>query len=384
MSSRYSPEYEQKAAAVAGLGGVIAGDSKICDVDGEKGELVYWGYNIHDLVNASFEEVVYLLWNGELPTRTQLQAFRETLRPNVALCEPLRNLLPRFPKDASPMAMLRTAVSALGMYDTTSLLKQDPKENQKRAQVLLGQTSSIVTGFERLRRGLDFISPLQELGFAQNFLFMLTGKKPDALASQAFDVALVLHADHEFNASTFAARVTAATLADIYSAVTSAIGALQGPLHGGANEQVMKMLLEIKEVKNTEAVLASRLAQKRKIPGFGHRVYRAEDPRATHLRKMAKELGEKLGNTAWWEILMKAEAFMWREKKIYANVDCYSAAVYNLLGIPTDLFTPIFAVSRMAGWTAHVLEQYSDNKLIRPRAQYIGPPRRAFVPLNER
>jgi len=384
MATQYSPEYKARSAAVAGLGGVVAGTSKICEVNGEKGELYYGGYSIHDLVAAHFEEVIYLLWFGELPNKAQLSRLRADLAPDLELKAELKDLLKRFPKEATPMAMLRTAVSALGMTDSSSLLKPSIEENRIRAHMLMGQTSAIVAGFDRARKGQPYVAPVKELNFAQNFLLMLSGKKPDDLESRAFDIALVLHADHEFNASTFAARVTAATLADIYSAVTSAIGALQGPLHGGANEQVMKMLLEIGEVGNTEKVIASRLAEKRKIPGFGHRVYHAEDPRATHLRQMAKELGERKGDTRWYDILKKIEEIMWRDKQIYSNVDCYSAAVYNLLGIETDLFTPIFAVSRMAGWTAHVLEQYTDNKLIRPRAEYIGPPHRPFVPLDKR
>lgn len=384
MNPKTSSDYEARAAGKAGLGGVIAGSSKICEVNGEKGELFYWGYNIHDLVNANFEEIVFLLWNGELPARSRLENFSSRLRQKLSLQSELRDLLKLFPPNASPMAVLRTAVSGLGMYDSNSASDKTLQANQERAHWLMGQTSAIVASYDRIRKGLDVVSPQADLDFAQNFLLMLNGKKPDELQSRAFNIALVLHADHEFNASTFAARVTAATMADMYSAATSAIGALQGPLHGGANEAVMKMLLEIKEVSNCEKVIAGRLAEKRKIPGFGHRVYHAEDPRATHLRRMAKELGQSLGNTTWHEMLMKIEEIMWREKKIYANVDCYSAAVYNLLGIATDLFTPIFAVSRMSGWTAHILEQYHDNKLIRPRAEYIGPRNRTFVPLDQR
>lgn len=371
----------------AGLEGVIAGTSKICEVIGDKGELYYWGYSIHDLAQgATFEEVVYLLWHGELPKKSEVAELRKSLNQNTSLDPLLQDLLKRFPKDASPMAVLRSAVSALGMDDehfqkTTVAANVTNKE---RSVLLVGQCSAIVAGFERVRRGQDYIAPLPELSFAENFLYILTGKKPDTISAKAFDMALVLHADHEFNASTFAARITASTLADIYSAVTSAIGALQGPLHGGANEAVMKMLREIGDVSRVETAIHERLAQKRKIPGFGHRVYKAEDPRATHLRQMAKALGERMGNTKWYDMLKKIEEIMWKEKRIYSNVDCYSAAVYDLLKIPTDLFTPIFAISRMSGWTAHILEQYSDNRLIRPASVYIGPRNRVFVPLEKR
>ncbi len=376
-------------ALKAGLEGVVAGVSKICKVDGEKGELFYWGYNIHDLAQgATFEETVYLLLHGELPKQPELLSFSRTLNQKTFLSPQIKSFLKNFPKQASPMAALRTAVSGLGMFDIRSEekkpLEKDSAIVRDRALFLVGQVSSLVAGFEQLRKNQECIDPKPEFNHAENFLYMMSGKKPNELQSKAFNIALVLHADHELNASTFAARVTAATLADIYSAATSAIGALEGPLHGGANEAVMKLLLEIKTLENTEKVITSRLAEHRKIPGFGHRVYHAEDPRATHLRQMAKELGESLGNHLWYDMLKKIEEIMWREKKIYSNVDCYSAAVYHLLGIPTDLFTPIFAVSRMAGWMAHVLEQYSDNRLIRPRAEYIGPENRTFVPLDKR
>jgi citrate synthase len=372
------------ATIKAGLEGVVAGASKICRVDGEKGELFYWGYNIHDLAQqASFEETAYLLWNGELPNKVQLQELSSKLIKQCELNSSIRELIKGFPRDASPMAVLRTAVSALEMYDPFSKEK-DLKTNRERAILLLGHTAAIVAGFERVRHGSDFVPPREDLNFASNFLYMMTGSKPDETSSRAFNIALVLHADHELNASTFAGRVTAATLAGIYAAVTSAIGALEGPLHGGANEAVMKMLLEIGDVSRCESYVKKALSEKKKIPGFGHRVYRTEDPRATHLRKMAKELGEKLGQPQWYEMLRKIESIMWEEKKLYPNVDCYSAAVYRLLNIPIDLYTPIFAVSRMSGWTAHILEQYSDNRLIRPRAEYIGPSNRVFVPLNER
>ncbi len=377
-------DHSSSSAVKSGLEGVVAGTSKICEVNGEKGELFYWGYNIHDLAQgASFEETAYLLWHGKLPGREDLSPLSTQLFQAYQLGPSLKELMKRFPRDASPMAVLRTAVSSLGMFDET-LKDKTLEANQKRAVFLLGQTSAIVAGFERIRRGSDFVPPREDLNFAGNFLYMMSGTNPDDTSVKAINMALVLHADHELNASTFAARVTAATLADIYSAATSAIGALQGPLHGGANEAVMKMLLEIGDTANCESYIHQQLSQGKKIPGFGHRVYHTEDPRATHLRKMSKELGEKLNQLKWYEMLKKIEEVMWREKKINANVDCYSAAVYKILGIPVDLYTPIFAVSRMSGWTAHILEQYSDNRLIRPRAEYIGPKNQVFVPLNER
>jgi citrate synthase len=367
-----------------GLEGVVVADSRICFVDGIEGRLLYQGYDIHDLAeHASFEEVAYLLWHGELPTRAQLDQLNRELIQARTLPEPVLSVLKALPKDAPPMDTLRTVVSALGLYDP------DGPDNSGGANVrksvrLTAQVATIVAAIGRLRTGKPQVPPDPGLGHAANFLYMLWGKPADPESVRAVDIALVLHADHELNASTFSARVTAATLADMYSAVTSAVGTLKGPLHGGANEAVMRMLLEIKDPAKAASVVAGMLAAKKKVPGFGHRVYKTEDPRATHLRRMSETLGRKHGQPQWFEMSREIEQFLLREKHIYANVDFYSASVYYALGIPIELFTPVFAVSRISGWTAHVLEQYADNRLIRPRADYIGPRRRVFLPLDQR
>lgn len=367
-----------------GLEGVVVTDSRICFVDGIEGRLLYQGYDIHDLAKgASFEEVAYLLWHGDLPTRTQLDTLSRDLVQARALPEPVVALLRAAPKDALPMDVLRTAVSILGLHDP------DAKDNSTAASVrksirLTAQLATIVAAIGRLRAGNPPVAPDPSLGHAANFLYMLWGKPADAESVRAVDIALVLHADHELNASTFAARVTAATLADMHSTITSAIGTLKGPLHGGANENVMRMLLEIGTVAKAVPAIDRMLSAKQKIPGFGHRVYKTEDPRATHLRQMSEVLGRQHGQAQWFEMSRAIEQHMLREKRIYANVDFYSASVYYALGIPIELFTPVFAVSRISGWTAHVLEQYADNRLIRPRAEYVGPRRRQFVPIEQR
>jgi citrate synthase len=366
------------------LEGVVVTDSRICFVDGIEGRLLYQGYDIHDLAGgASFEEVTYLLWHGDLPTRPQLDALNRDLTGARALPEPVVSLLRSVPKDALPMDVLRTAVSTLGLYDP------DAKDNSFDASVrksvrLTAQVATIVAAIGRLRAGKAPVAPDPKLGHAANFLYMLWGAPADAESVRAVDIALVLHADHELNASTFSARVTAATLADMHSAITSAIGTLKGPLHGGANEAVMRLLLEIGDAAKAVPAVSRMLAAKQKVPGFGHRVYKTEDPRATHLRQMSEVLGRQHGQSQWFEISRAIEQYMLREKRIYANVDFYSASVYYALGIPIELFTPMFAVSRISGWTAHVLEQFADNRLIRPRAEYTGPRRRAFVPIDQR
>jgi citrate synthase len=367
-----------------GLEGVVVTDSRICFVDGIEGRLLYQGYDIHDLAGgASFEEVAYLLWHGDLPTRAQLDALTRDLTQARTLPEPVVSLLRSVPTDALPMDVLRTAVSMLGPYDP------DAKDNSMEASVrksirVTAQVATIVAAIGRLRAGKPPVAPDPTLGHAANFLYMLWGAPADAESVRAVDIALVLHADHELNASTFSARVTAATLADMHSAITSAIGTLKGPLHGGANENVMRLLLKIGDAANAVPTASRMLAAKQKIPGFGHRVYKTEDPRATHLRRMSEVLGRQHGQPQWFEISRAIEQYMLREKRIYANVDFYSASVYYALGIPIELFTPVFAVSRISGWTAHVLEQYADNRLIRPRAEYTGPRRRAFVPIDQR
>jgi citrate synthase len=369
----------------AGLEDVIAGVSEICFIDGDEGRLVYRGYDIHDLVNhqATFEEVVYLLWHGELPNKEQLDAITKDLKENRELHPELVNLLKSLPKDSTPMEVLRTVVSAASMYDPDN--KDNSREaNIRKATRLVAQIPTIVAYNERLRKGLDVIPPKKDNSLAENFLYMLTGKQPNPLEARAFNIALILHADHEWNASTFAARVTAATLSDMYSAITSAIGTLKGPLHGGANEQVMRMLLEIGEPEKAEEWVKNALANKQKIMGFGHRVYHTEDPRATHLRQMSKELGEREGQTKWFEMSQIIEKVVHEQKGLYPNVDFYSASTYYVMGIDVEIYTPIFACSRISGWTAHVLEQYSNNRLIRPRADYVGVKRRTYVPIEQR
>jgi citrate synthase len=367
-----------------GLEGIVAAESRICFVDGIEGRLIYQGYDIHDLVaHASFEEIAYLLWHGDLPTRPQLEALHRDLIAARPLPDPVLNLLRGFPRDVLPMDALRTAVSALGIYDPESR-DNSPAANLRKSVRLTAQTATIVAAIGRCRDGKDPMVPDPSLGHAANFLYMLWGRRPDETSRKTIEIALILHADHELNASTFAARVTAATLSDMHSAITSAIGTLKGPLHGGANEAVMRLLLRIGEPSKVVPAAREILAGHRKIPGFGHRVYKTEDPRATHLRKMSEELGRRKGELKWFEMSRALEQFMLSEKHIYANVDFYSATSYFYLGIPLELFTPVFAVSRISGWTAHVLEQLSDNRIIRPRAEYVGPRDRTYVPIDAR
>jgi citrate synthase len=355
----------------AGLEGVVAGESEICYIDGYAGVLSYRGYNINTLAeNASFEEVIWLLWKGSLPKADELAQLKKDLFANSAIPDQVLGFL-KANLTAPPMDVLRTAVSMLSLSDPT-VKDMSPAANQLKATKLMAQTSTIVTTFGRLRMGAELVSPDPALSFAGNFLYCLTGKKPDQVMEHTFDVALTLHADHELNASTFAARVTAATLSDIYSAVTSGIGALKGPLHGGANEEVIRMLLEVGTSDKAVERVHEMFAKKIKIPGFGHRVYRTEDPRATHLRRMSEALGKSTGQEDLYLMSSRVEETVKGEKKLNPNVDFYSASAYYSLGIPIDLFTPIFAVSRMSGWTAHVLEQYHNNRLIRPRAEYKG------------
>jgi len=371
----------------AGLEDVVAGPSAICYLDGEHGVLAYHGHDIHDLArDASFEEVCHLLWHGRLPTRAELGDLKSQLASARPLPEAILRLMKSLP-DAPAMDALRTLTSALAHYDADAG-DHSPQANARKAARLTGQIASLVATWGRLSAGGGPIAPDPALGHAANFLYLLTGRRPDALAERAFDIALILHADHELNASTFAARVCAATLSDMHSAIVAAIGTLKGPLHGGANAEVMKLLIEIGEGASAERVddaVRARLARKEKMPGFGHRVYRTEDPRATHLRTMSRQLGERTGRTAWFEMSQRIEQLVKSEKKLTPNVDFYSASVYHTLGIPIDLFTPVFAVSRVSGWTAHVLEQYANNRLIRPRADYVGPefPQR-YTPLETR
>ena len=363
------------AKSKAGLEDVVAASSAICYLDGDRGVLAYYGYDIHDLArSASFEEVCYLLWHGRLPNRAELGDLQSQLAAARPVSESILRLMKQLPP-SDGMDMLRTVTSALGQYDPESS-DNSQAANYRKAVRLTAQMASLVATYGRMQAGGGPIQPDPALGHAANFLYMLTGQRPDALSTRAFDIALVLHADHELNASTFAARVAAATLTDLYSAIVGAIGALKGPLHGGANADVMRLLIEIGQDAPGERVdeaVRAKLARKVKIPGFGHRVYHTEDPRATHLRRMSKELGERAGNTRWFEMSQRIENVVKGEKRLNPNVDFYSASTYYTLGIPIDLFTPIFAVSRVSGWTAHCLEQYANNRLIRPRTDYIGP-----------
>lgn len=367
-----------------GLEDVVAAHSRICDLDGKLGKLSYYGVDIHDLArHSSFEETAYLLWHGALPTKSQLEEMITQLRAARPLPGPISDLLHLLPKTTSPMDALRTGVSALSSFDPAPGDKST-EGNRRRAIRLTGVMPTIVAAWDRLRNGKEPVAPLHDESHATNFLYMLTGEMPDPYKAHLLDVALILHADHELNASTFAARVTAATLAGMYAAITSAIGALSGPLHGGANEQVMRMLLKIGEVDRARDYIQGALERKERIMGFGHRVYKTEDPRATHLRQMSRELGERMGDTRWYEISHTVEEYMKEHKGLNANVDFYSASVYYMMGIPIDLDTPVFACSRISGWTAHVLEQYANNRLIRPRAEYVGPKDVPYVPIEER
>lgn len=382
-----APAAATAAAATAGgtgLRGVVAASSSIGDVNGEQGVLIYQGYDIHDLAeHSTFEETVYLLWHGRLPTKAEFDAFKSDIGAHYELPPQVIELIRQFPRDAEPMDMLRTAVSALDFYDKECC--DISREGALRtATRLTAQFPVLVAAIERLRKGQEPIPAKPELNIAQNFLYMLKGEMPTGREARIFDICLILHADHELNASTFTARVVAGTLADVYGAVTAAIAALSGPLHGGANTNVMKMLLEIGEVDKAEDFVRDALAQKKKIMGIGHAVYKTEDPRATHLRKFSQEVGEAKGETKWYEISRKIEDYIHKEKGMYPNVDFYSASTYYMMGIPLELYTPIFAVSRISGWTGHILEQYSNNKLIRPRAEYIGQRDLKYVPIAER
>ncbi|WP_206917507.1 citrate synthase [Alicyclobacillus suci] len=369
----------------AGLEDVVANTSEICFVDGKEGRLIYQGYDIHDLVGggASFEEVVYLLWHGKLPSKAELETFTKQIATQRELPEAVLNFLRGVPKDANAMEVLRTAVSYLGLYDPDNG-DESIEANIRKATRLVAQIPTIVTSFERIRQGLEPIQPDPSLSAAASFFYQLRGEKPSEFVERAFNTALILHADHELNASTFSARVTAGTLSDMYSAITSAVGTLKGSLHGGANEQVMKMLLEINEESKAQEWIKTALDNKRKIMGFGHRVYRTEDPRATHLRKLSKEAGELAGQTKWFNMSQTIEAYVKETKGLNANVDFYSASMYYAMGIPTHLYTPIFAISRISGWSAHVLEQYRNNRLIRPRAEYVGKVNQTYVPVDQR
>ncbi len=378
-----------------GLEDVVAAESSICDVNGTEGRLIYQGYDIHDLAeHSSFEEVVYLLWFGRLPNQQELSTIQKELSVNRQLPEAVVKIMQDLPRQANPMDVLRSTVSLLSMWDPDAG-NNETEANVRKSIRLTAQIPTIIAYWDNLRNNRTLLAPKAELSLAANFLYLLTGQIPDAVATKSLDIALILHADHELNASTFAARVAAGTLSDMYSAVVAAIGTLAGPLHGGANQEVIKMLLKIGDSSNErscsgaainkiEAYIQTLLSVHKKIAGFGHRVYRTEDPRATHLRKMSQELGKLKNQLIWYEMSRKIEEVVFKEKKLYANVDFYSASVYYMLGIPIDLFTPVFAASRISGWTAHVMEQYANNRLIRPRAEYTGKKNLKYVPITNR
>ncbi|HLR53316.1 MAG TPA: citrate synthase [Pseudogracilibacillus sp.] len=370
-------------SATKGLEGVVATQSSISSIIND--QLTYCGYSIDDLTeNASFEEVIYLLWNRELPNEHQLNKFRTELIEEMHLPEALIQHLRSYDlTTVHPMAALRTAVSLLGLTDSEAD-EMNPEANLRKAVRIQAKISSIVTAFSRIRQGKDPVEPRNDLSYAANFVYMLNGKEGEDVEVEAINKALVLHADHELNASTFTARVCVGTLSDIYSGITSAIGALKGPLHGGANERVMAMLTEIGEEDNAIPYIQKRFENKEKIMGMGHRVYKTGDPRAKHLKEMSRRLTSLTGQEKWYNMSIKIEEYVKAEKGLPANVDFYSASVYHSLGIDHDLFTPLFAVSRASGWLAHILEQYDNNRLIRPRAEYVGYDMRDFLPINER
>lgn len=362
----------------------MAAKTRLSDVRGDIGQLIYCGYDINELAGkASYEEVVFLLYHNHLPNAKELAEFKDTLIGFRDLPQAATTVIQRLPKNAPPMHALRTLVSLLGCYDTTA---EDTSVDYQRRKALrlIAQVPVIVAYFHRARSGQPLVPPDPALGEAANFLWMITGEKPTEEAARTLDVCYVLHADHGMNASTFSARVTIATLSDMYSAITSAIGTLKGPLHGGANEGVIRMLQEIGSLEKVDAYIEDALAQKKKIMGIGHRVYKVLDPRAPHLKKMAQQLCAQLGDKKWIQMSERIADLMLEKKGLHANVDFYSATVYWSLGIPTDLFTPIFAIARTSGWTAHVLEQLSDNRLIRPQSEYTGPLGLKFVPVEQR
>ncbi|AFJ63075.1 citrate synthase [Bacillus velezensis YAU B9601-Y2] len=369
--------------ATRGLEGVVATTSSVSSIIDDT--LTYVGYDIDDLTeNASFEEIIYLLWHLRLPNKTELAELKKQLAKEAAVPQEIIEHFKSYPlNNVHPMAALRTAISLLGLTDSEADV-MNPEANYRKAIRLQAKVPGIVAAFSRIRKGLDPVEPKEEYGIAENFLYTLNGEEPSPIEVEAFNKALILHADHELNASTFTARVCVATLSDIYSGITAAIGALKGPLHGGANEAVMKMLTEIGEVENAEPYIRSKMEKKEKVMGFGHRVYKHGDPRAKHLKEMSKRLTNLTGESKWYEMSIRVEEIVTSEKKLPPNVDFYSASVYHSLGIDHDLFTPIFAVSRMSGWIAHILEQYDNNRLIRPRADYTGPDKQTFVPIDER
>jgi citrate synthase len=373
-----------EAKVIKGLEGVIASETEMSAIDGERGILIYEGYNINDLAaHASFEEIAYLLWYGKLPTKEEFKNFNEVLISNRRIPDPVMNMIKAAPKIALPMDILRSAVSLLGLYDP-DVTDSSHEANVRKSNRLTAQFSTIIAAIARVRNGENPVEPNPNLPHAANFLYMLKGERPTEEWARNFDICLILHADHGFNASTFSGRVTISSLSDLHSAITSAIGTLKGPLHGGANERVIAMLENIRATDGVENFIKDALAKKVKVPGFGHRVYKTEDPRATILREMSKRLGDEVGQPHWYEMSMKIEDLMKSEKGISLNVDFYSGSVYHCMGIPHELYTPIFALSRIAGWTGHIIEQLKDNRIIRPRSLYVGPKDLKYTPIQER
>jgi citrate synthase len=368
----------------SGLREVVAAETSVSDIDGDRGRLWYAGYDIHDLAaHSTYEEVVYLLHHTRLPSQPELDELVELLVESREPSSFHRDLMPTLAGQTSPMSMLRTSVSAASAYDPDGW-DDSPDAVYRKAMRLVAQMPAYIAMYHRTRSGLDIVPPNPKLPHAANFLTMLLGEEPDQESAQALDVTLVLYADHTMNASTFTARIIASTLADVHSAITGAIAALKGPLHGGANEESMRMLEEVGDPSRALAYVRDRLARKQKIMGFGHAVYTTEDPRATHLRRLSQELGERRGEPRWYEISRAIEDAAMDEKGLHPNVDFYAASVYHAIGIPTDLMTPIFALARMAGWTAHVREQYANNRVIRPGSEYVGPRDRVWEPIDER
>jgi len=379
-----APPEEAGIVTEKGLREVVAGQTKVSDIDGAAGRLWYAGYEIGDLAaNASFEEVVFLLHHAHLPNREELDELTEFLVNERELSPFLLKLMPDLAQQTSPMSMLRTGISAASAYDPDGW-DESAEAQYRKALRLIAKTPTLIATYHRLRTGQEVLPPNPKLPHAANFLWMLLGEEPDLDDAAALDTTLILYGDHTMNASTFTARVIASTLSDMFSAITGAIGALKGPLHGGANEEAQKMAEEVDKPENAEAYVRDRLARHEKIMGFGHAVYRTMDPRAAVLKQMCKELGERVGEPQWYEIYAALEATTLEQKGLYPNVDLYAAGVYHMLGIPTDLMTPLFALARMAGWTAHVREQYANNRIIRPGSEYVGPRDRTYVPIEER
>jgi citrate synthase len=375
---------ELNALSEKGLREVVAAETNLSDIDGAEGRLWYVGYEIGDLArNASFEEIVYLLHNLDLPTRAQLDEHTAFLRTERTLSPFLARMMPTLAQNTSPMSMLRTSVSASSAFDPDGW-DDSPEAQYRKAMRLIATMPSLIATFDRVRTGREVIPPHPTLSHAANFLWMLHGETPDPADAAALDTTFTLYADHTMNASTFTARVVASTLSDIFSAVTAAIGALKGPLHGGANEESMKMAEEVGKPENAEAYVRDRLEHHGKIMGFGHAVYKTMDPRATVLKQMSRDLGERRGEPIWTDIFEALEKTTFEQKGLYPNVDLYAAGVYHVLGIPTDLMTPLFALARMAGWTAHIREQYANNRIIRPGSDYVGPTDRTYVPIDQR